>query len=671
MIIDVHDFDIRNVRITKEKAPRGNPHGRKVHYSKNIAAFDIETTTLEDIEQSIMYIWQMQIDDYTIIGRYWSEFYSLLLSLKERLGGLYMVIWVHNLSFEFQFLKGLYDFQEDEVFCTDSRKVLKCNMFDAFEFRCSYLHSNMSLAKFIQSVGAVTQKLDGEKFDYKKKRYPWTPLSAYELEYCVNDVKGLAEAIRVEMGKDGDTLYTIPLTSTGYPRRECKKAMKAYNHKQLMAMLPDPYIYMMLREAFRGGNTHANRFYANEIILKVKSMDESSAYPAALLNHMYPMRPWYHEGAVSSDRLRYLLDKRRRKAIIMRIAFHDIKLRDPFDGCPYLSRDKCRGVTNGVYDNGRILSADYLETTITDIDFRIIQKHYKWTGSNAYDVSYSRYELLPEPYRDIVREFYRRKTELKGVDEYYYNKAKQKLNGLYGMGAQDPAKDSIKFANGEYYKEEKSVEDLITANNKKAFLSYAWGVWCTAWARAALQEGIDAAGHNFIYCDTDSVKYIGEIDFSEINERIRQTAEANKAYADDPQGVRHYMGVYELDGEYERFRTMGAKKYAYEDEKGLHITIAGVNKRKGAAELGALENMQEGFTFHEAGGTESIYNDNIDQIIEIDGHRVRITDNIVIKDSTYTLGLTAEYRALIEGNVDIKYSHFDILGLYKAKKLSS
>ena len=38
----------------------------------------------------------------------------------------------------------------------------------------------------------------------------------------------------------------------------------------------------------------------------------------------------------------------------------------------------------------------------------------------------------------------------------------------------------------------------------------------------------------------------------------------------------------------------------------LHITIAGVNKKKGAIELeqhGGLDAMQEGFTFVDAGGT--------------------------------------------------------------------
>ena len=671
MITKVEDFNYDNLKFTRQKRPRGNPKGNKAKYATALSAFDIETTTIEvnGEKQAIMYIWQFQLEEQTIIGRYWSEFFDFLEKLKEKLGELTLVIWDHNLSFEFQFLKGLYDFEEDEVFCMESRKVLKCTMFDHFEFRCSYLHSNMSLAKFIESVGAEHKKLDGKEFNYSITRYPWTPLTEREMEYCVNDVRGLVEAIRIEMEKDCDTLYTIPLTSTGYPRRECKRAMKGFNHKQLLSLLPDAYIYRMLREAFRGGNTHGSRFYANVILSQVKSYDRSSSYPDVLVNYKYPMRKFYHEGRVTAKRLKDLIF-RLKKACLIRIALWDVELINIFDGAPYLSRDKCRNIVNGVFDNGRILSADYLETTVTDIDFKIIIDHYKWSASDPYDVATSSYGYLPDPYRETVKEFYRLKTELKGQDEYFYTKAKNKLNGLYGMGAQDPCKDSIKFMDGEYVQMDEPIEDMIERNNRKAFLSYAWGVWCTAHARACLQRAIDRAGDQFVYCDTDSVKVLGDIDLTDINEEYQALSEQNGAYADDPKGKRHYMGVWEDDGDYIRFSHMGAKKYVYEDAKDgqLHITIAGVNKKKGANELKCIENFKEGFTFFDAGGTESRYNDNVDLITDIDGHAVRVTDNVVISDSTYTIGLTAEYRAIIEGAADIKYSDIDINGYYKVKK---
>lgn len=238
------------------------------------------------------------------------------------------------------------------------------------------------------------------------------------------------------------------------------------------------------------------------------------------------------------------------------------------------------------------------------------------------------------------------------------------------MTAQDPVKQTIEFVENHYQLKNESIESLLNASNKKAFLSYAWGVWVTAWARYRLQEGIDLAGHNFIYCDTDSVKYIGDIDIKPYNQQRIKDSRKNKAFAKDEKGNTHYMGVFESEGCYDRFKTLGAKKYVYEQNGKLHITIAGVNKKAGAEELGSIENFKEGFTFYAAGGTESVFNDDVRIIIEKEGHRLEIRDNIVILPSTYTLGLTAEYKAILDGLVEIKYSNHPIYGYYDSDTMA-
>ena len=679
-LIDVKDVDyliFENLKTAK--APRGNPHGRqKKKYVNAVCAFDIETTTLPDVDQAIMYIWQFQVDDIvTITGRTWESYFEFLRNVRQAIRPRMMVIYVHNLSFEFQFLKGRYDFQPEEVFATDSRKILKCTMYDTFEYRCSYLHSNMSLAAYTRKMGVADAKLSG--FDYSKTRYPWTELTPDELAYCVNDVRGLVQALKREMLLDKDTLYTIPLTSTGYVRRDCRRAMEDFNHNQLIDMLPDVDVYSLLREAFRGGNTHAQRFYASDIIPGVYSKDLSSAYPACMVNFKFPMRAFFHEGPVTMERLADLLDHKH-KALLFRICFYDLKLISRWTGAPYLARDKCRNIQGGRYDNGRILEADYLETTITDIDFRIIMNQYDWSAANPIDLYYSRYGKLPKPLRDTVIKYYRLKTELKQNPgdppdpdkEYFYFKAKNKLNSLYGMCAQDPVKDSIDFVDGQFIQRNEPVEDLLRKSYKKAFLSYAWGVWVTCWCRWLLQQGIDKAGDAFIYCDTDSVKTIGPLDMSEFNEKMKELSEKNGGYADDPSGKRHYLGVFEDETGpegYSQFVTLGAKKYAYVENGKLHITIAGVGKKKGAEELGDIRNFREGFIFRAAGGTESVYNDNIHFDYFIDGRYILITDNVVIRDSTYELGITEEYRRILTGAAEIKYADRDIPGLYILKPL--
>ena len=652
------------------KRKQGNQRTKKrIDYKDLITAFDIETTRLIDIEQSIMYVWQWQFgDEYTVVGRTWDEFVKFQRKLASALDGAYLVVFVHNLSYEFQFLRGIYDFKPDDVFAVKSRKVLKCTMRGAFEFRCSYIHSNMNLDTYTKKMGVKHKKLTGT-FDYEKVRFPWTPLSDEELAYCVHDVQGLVEAIEIEMKHDGDNLYTFPLTSTGYVRRDAKKAMSEVSVSFVKNQLPDYEIYVMLREAFRGGNTHANRYYTNYTLHNVRSADRSSSYPDVMCNCKFPISEFCRLGDIPYKEVVKLLGKRQ-KACLMRVAFTGIHLQSIDWGCPYLSLSKCRHVENPLIDNGRIMSADYLETTITDIDLRIILEEYAWTDIRFFDVATARYGYLPTPLIKTICQYYHYKTELKNVQgqELLYMKSKNKLNSLYGMCAQDPVKQSILFVDDDFHEQNENEEELLLAHNKKAFLAYQWGVWVTAWARYRLEEGIrlahgdvnDPKAPQFVYCDTDSVKYLGEIDLKKFNsERIRDSKKSG-AYATDPKGITHYMGVYEKEHDMCEFRTMGAKKYVYREnpEDALVCTIAGVAKNKGGKELekhGGIEAFHEGFTFEEAGGLEAVYNDKPSFArYTADGHDISITANVCLRPSTYTLGLTADYKRLL-GEIRFEY----------------
>lgn len=657
MIYSINNFDYSLISKAKsqrrKKGNQGKRNNKRV-YKDIICAFDIETTNDRESVQAFMYVWQFQFNDITIMGRTWNEFITMLQRMAEQLNrDQYIVIFVHNLSFEFQFLRGIYDFTKEEVFAVDSRKVLKCEMFNHFELRCSYLQTNMSLNEFTHKMGVQDVKLSGEDFDYSKARYPWTPLTDQELQYCINDVKGLVEAMRIQMDLEHDTFYTLPLTSTGYVRRDVKAAMRHYNRQDLKDMLPDYNVFCMLREAFRGGNTHANRYYANYILHDVHSNDYASSYPNVQINCRFPMSAWIRENGMDLDRCLLKIYKHKR-ACLMRVKLFDVKLKDPMWGAPYLAKAKCRNIKNCENDNGRVLSAEYLETTLTDIDFKIVLDEYEFSWIEFTDFYHCRYGLLPKQLRETVLEYFRRKTELKGVsgEELYYMKAKNKLNSVYGMSVQSPVKQSIDFEHDFILRNDDETE-LLNIANKKAFMSYAWGVWTTAHARAELEEAIKMCGDRFVYCDTDSVKYLGSIDFDSFNAKKRRRSEENGAVATDPAGVKHYLGVMEHDADYSEFATMGAKKYAYRYPDGkLGITIAGVNKSKGADELeaaGGLSAFKEGFIFKKAGGTESIYNDvpAVDHIIR-EGQKIPITSNLYIKDSEYTLGITGEYYRILQ-----------------------
>lgn len=657
-IVQVKDFDfniIKRFPVAQPGSGRRTAARKGQRYMDCICAFDIETTRIQEIEQSIMYIWQFQIDRLcTVIGRTWDEYRDFVEGLNKVLKAD-LIVFIHNASYEFQFLKGVFELDPEKIFAMDTRKVLKFS-YGRLEYRCSYLQSNMNLKKFTETFGAEHTKLSG--FDYEKIRYPWTELTDQELAYCVHDVQGLVEAMKNRMEKDGDTVYTLPLTSTGYVRREVKKSVQIrLPHDWLEGILPDLEVYDALLEAFRGGNTHANRYYSGQILHHVESWDRSSSYPDVQLNCRYPVSAFQKvPGEITQDQFNDL--RARKKALLFRAVFYDVRLRDEFYGCPYMSVSKIWHGSDIVEDNGRILSAECFECTLTDIDMLIMEDVYKWNKMCITDLWCARYGKLPKAITDPTRMFYVNKTALKGSksDEYLYMKSKNMLNSVYGMSAQRPVRLPIKYNGLMLYEDrEADRERLLEKSNRKAFQSYAWGVWVTAWARYRLHEGIRIVGtDNFVYCDTDSVKYLDRpgIDWTAYNSIRMHDSQSSRAWADDMDGVRHYMGVYEHDGSYDEFRTLGAKKYCYTDASGLHLTVAGVQKQTGAQELsrsGGIQAFKEGFVFRDAGGTESVYNDLQDPIeTVIDGHKIQITSNLVIRPSTYTLSITEEYSQILK-----------------------
>lgn len=652
----IHRFADINITMLPRFTPETKPRGRyiKNEYNKQVCAFDIETTAVHDMKQSFMYVWQFAVEDFVIIGRTWEEFKKLIswlniLSYKRRI-----IVFVHNLSYEFQFLSGIFHFTDDNVFPMESRKVLKA-VTGNIEFRCSYLLTNLSLAAMTKRYNVEHQKKSGEEFDYSIMRFPDTPLTEKEMEYCVNDVLGLVESIHKIMELNEDNLYTLPLTSTGFVRRICKNAMRS-EHKQIIEAFPDYEVFKMLRQAFRGGNTHANRYYADEVISgPVYSMDITSSYPFQQVCKDFPVYPF--EPVHSTD-IHYI-DKliQRGKAVLFHVALTNIELRDKYTAIPYLPLDKTIHCQQPVIDNGRILKADYLEVVVTDIDWKIITKQYTF-GALLIRAYRSSYGPLPEGLVNSNIEFYRNKTTLKGVkgQELFYMKNKELLNSIYGMSVQSPVKRNLLFNDvslePDLYVEDQTLtdEDILNKSRKKAFTCYQFGVWTTAHARASLEAGIDICGDSLLYCDTDSCKFTGEKDFSKYNAGIQQLAQLRGLVAADKNGKPHYGGVYELDGIYDSFITQGAKKYAYIEDGEIHITVSGVAKKPGAAALkaaGGLDAFRAGFVFHNCGKTESIYNDTGAGLVHIQGHEINITRNVYIHEQDYTLSRTDEYTDII------------------------
>lgn len=584
----------------------------KGHYINVSCAFDIETSSfyVADEKRACMYVWMLGLNGYCVIGRTWTEFVETIEYIVKTLGlskDVILPVYVHNLAYEFQFIKDRFEW--DSVFCLDMRKPNYARTTSGIEFRCSYQLSGYSLAKLPDELtNHDIRKLVGN-LDYEKIRHSGTPLSDKELAYCVNDVLVVMAYISECMDTEGD-ITKIPNTKTGYVRREVKKAClgtgNRRNRNRLyrdmirgLELLPEEYLQLM--RAFQGGFTHAGCYYSGKTLYDVVSYDETSAYPTVILCEQFPMST--SKMAVIEDRetLEYYLNK---YCCLFDITFYDLVPSQMYED--YISISRCWHIKGQTVNNGRVVSAYELGTTITEIDFRIIERLYDWSKIRIDNFRYYRKQYLPTPLIKSVLDFYEKKTTLKGVDgkEVEYMHAKANLNSVYGMMVTNIVRDSITYDNGwisTVPELDKAIRSYNTAQSR--FLFYPWGVWVTAYARRNLFSGIISCGDDYVYADTDSLKILnGEKhrDYIEsynrdITEKLRVAMDYHHINFERTRPKTIYgepkpIGIWEYEGHYRRFKTLGAKRYLVEHDNGKHVlTVAGLNKSNAISYLESLD----------------------------------------------------------------------------------
>lgn len=638
-------------------------------YIEHLMTFDIETSTIEKTDGSFegyMYHWQVCIDGFVCFGRTWKEFLTFLRKMNRSLKNYNeqhkLICYIHNFSYEFQFLYSWIKLTN--VFAIDKRKPLKAISKDFnIEFRCSYLLSNMNLKKFIENTPNAHYFKGSGDLDYKKVFTPKSILTMSELGYCYNDVMGLYEAIIYLLRED--TLTTIPLTSTGYVRRECRNNMRKNkkNRKQFLDLKLDDKLYQLCKDSFRGGNTASNRYKTNFINYDVSSYDMSSAYPYAMISGLYPITPFQEETITSLDMLD---DYNNRYCTLAYYSFENVKLKKgiPF---PYIPYSKCIEFIAPSYDtqfkgkeycyNGRVLEADFIKIAMTNYDYQIFINQYEYDLENVRveDFYYSHKGFLPKELINTVLEFFTLKSQLKGIDgkEYEYMKSKNKLNSLYGMIVTDIIRQENLFNNQWEKGENSTLEEYYSKRNN--FLTYQWGLFVTAICRTNLQKAIDKIGLDCVYIDTDSLKYCGSHDevFEHINQDMIDWCIQNDIINYVEVGNhKYFLGLFDKEKGYDEFVTLGAKKYAFNQNGKIGITVAGLNKKSGAKELelkGGLSNFKIGTEFLDSGRKTVYYNDDKKHFLIVQGCKIENASNIALVDATYTLGMTDVMLSILNG----------------------
>ena len=568
--------------ITKQKRGRTE----KKEYYEVASAFDIETSSWveDDKKMATMYVWQFGINGNVIIGRTWKQLIRLLNKISKKLelnDNKNLIVYVHNLSFEFQFMEKWLDWKD--VFYLKDRNPIKANTKNGIEFRCSYALSGKSLENTAKDLLKYKASKKIGKLDYHLLRHSNTKLTDDEIEYCIYDVIVVMNYIKEKIENEG--IINIPLTKTGYVRKLCKDACfgkgeqrKKY-HSFINKMKMNDEVYRMMKDAFQGGYVHCNPLWSERKIPYVGSFDFNSSYPTVLVAfNEFPMSSGKEVEPTKENYYYYY----KHKCVLAKIAFKNIRLkRDQY--CSPISKSKCNFVENYTEDNGRIESAEFLSTTITEQDFFVYERFYDWDDMKVLKMYVFEPGYIPTPIVNVILDLYKKKTELKGVCEgneeleLEYMISKENLNSIYGMMVTDimTLYDDMEDHNSSYSR----------------FLFYGWGVWTTAIARKMLFSGIHNVGRDFVYSDTDSIKimnYEEHIDYIErYNNFITKKLDKALKYRNiDVQmsrpsncmGQEKQMGIWEFEGVYSNFKAIRAKAYMYEENGNYNIAVSGLSK---------------------------------------------------------------------------------------------
>lgn len=553
----------------------------------------------------------MNINGISTYGRNWHQLRWFLDELAMYLKMSYdrrMIIYVHNLSYEFQFIKKQLFITE--VFARKKRHPIKCLVNNCFEFRCSYFLSGLSLAKVAENIQSVKIEKKTGDLDYSKLRHELTPLTDEEMGYCEYDVKILYHFITDEIRKNNNNITKIPLTKTGYVRLFCRNYIKEHtNYKQYHDMIlnesPDSDLFILLNKAFAGGYTHANAYHSREILHNVGSNDLSSSYPSVMLSEMFPRGKFEKRENVSVSEFKNLV---KTYACVFEIKLKNVEAKSPHHT---LSKSKCIDIFKGddekkcVVDNGRIVTATEIITYMTDVDWKSFNLFYKVEDSDIeiLQMYTTRYGYLPKPLIECLLIIYKDKTSLKDIEDKIeeYLVAKGMFNGVYGMCVTNPLMDEILYTEEDGWNRERpeiATQLKKVYSNMNTFLSYQWGVWVTAHARYNLLSTLNKVGMDGVYCDTDSIKMLNYEKHKKVFDKYNDTIvnklktmcnyysiDTSLLSPKDIYGNERMIGIWEHECDYLTFKTLGAKRYIYELVKKdgsieFNATVAGLPKRK-------------------------------------------------------------------------------------------
>ena len=650
-------------------------NGEWIEYKRLYSGFDIETTNIEKdgAHLAFMYHWQFAIasgtDGFVMMGRTWPEFMDFMKQLEKNYSldkDNRLIIWIANEGFEFQFMRKYFEWDPDDFFAREERHPMKART-GGFEFHEALTISGGSLAQLAKDY-THTQKLKGD-LDYDIMRNSTTPLTEQETDYCINDVVILAEWSRFIFDNYIIKDKRIPLTKTGILRSETRLQLEADKgrngaaaYRQLIyEAFPDEVTYSRwFRYLFRGGYVHSNNLMTGFTICGVDGYDITSSYPKEMLfEPEYPLTKFI-EAEFDPELLKT-------KCCIMTVRFRNIRRRWSHS---IESKSKVIEIANSkqiytVYDNGRVAQAGVLTVMLTNIDWDLYNLFYTWESCEVLEFYTAEKGYLPLFIRKTLAKYYKLKAQLKKSgkqDTPEYVIAKQKVNSFFGMMVTRIELSKITYDNlrKEWEVAEKALD--FEEETKSMFLLPQWGIFVTALGRkslltvtAAITEAIgDGSGENgagVIYNDTDSIKVFDpEGKARKAIEEYNAGIEAKRAAAHLTSPDFDGLGQFDHEAFYDKFKTLGAKRYLTSEDGKVKATIAGLPKQS------ILKVDGDPFEMFDLDGMlleadvslkKTIsYNDEHTEAV-IDGELMKEESSAGIYDISFTMNLDKAYYSII------------------------
>ena len=659
----------------------------------------------------VPYIWMFGIEDNVYYGREWSDFLTVMeqLSDPEIYKVIWCHNLAYEFAFLQSLFDGKYTVDNmcaRSIKAPIEFRVKELNLI----FRCSYMLTNLSLAAAGKEYTTL-EKRSGEDFNYNKARSPLTKLSDLEMEYCEYDIRVVTAIIHhflneyehiynIPLTSTGIVRKRLRDTmDIYYIQKQQNLVPSSHMYMMLWTAFAGGFTHASVLWSNRLVKDRKGNF------LEVECQDEASEYPSKMVTEKFPSAPFIQ----CSPKQYESKKKRNAYSFLFKVEFRNVKSRyythfmQASKCLEYKEWIKKDNKAKVVFDNGRIASCDKCTMILTDVDFEILKKNYKMKY-HILECYKAKKDYIDPRIIKLICTLYKNKTSLKGVEgkETIYKRDKAMLNSLYGMAVTNPLKQSAQF-DGVWSTADFS-DDFIKsklADMKKSYstlMYFACGCWVTAYARRDIAN-ILLSSHKMdrdvIYCDTDSIFLKNREEHQDIfltynNAMVEKYISVVERYPDDLElsdfmpadrkGVLHPMGFFEFDKLATEYIALGAKKYCYRDaESGkLKITVAGVSKKGVSALQDDITKFRKGFIwdYYTSGKSTHFYrekflytwkerNPETEEIVKKSEIRSNLMDTFTFRDidgnmytshykygivlmpTTYKLGVTPEYEALI------------------------